>query len=104
GFKSKVLVDLRKKLKKIETKKSPFSDSPKKSSSTHWVKPKLVCEIEFKAWSRDKKLRHATFKGLREDKPAKEILLKEPKKAANKKTTLKTNSKTDEFRITHPDR
>src|SRR5690606_28458598 len=64
GFKSKVLVDLSKKLKKIETKKSPFSDSPKKSSSTHWVKPKLVCEIEFKAWSRDKKLRHATFKGL----------------------------------------
>lgn len=32
-----------------------------------WVKPDLIAEIEFRAWTDDGKLRHASFKGLRED-------------------------------------
>ncbi len=106
GFKDKILADLSEKLEKIETSKSPFSNSPKKSKDIHWVKPKLVCEIEFQSWSRDKKLRHAAFKGLRSDKPAKEILMTEPKKkpqiAKSKKSQSGSSSK--EFRITHPER
>jgi bifunctional non-homologous end joining protein LigD len=37
-----------------------------------WVQPKLVAEVEFRAWTTDRQLRHAAFKGLREDKAAEE--------------------------------
>ncbi len=32
-----------------------------------WIRPELVAEIEFRAWTDDGKLRHASFKGLREE-------------------------------------
>jgi bifunctional non-homologous end joining protein LigD len=40
-----------------------------------WVEPRLVCEVEFRAWSHDDHLLHAVFKGLREDKPAQDVVL-----------------------------
>lgn len=38
-----------------------------------WVEPKLVAQIEYRAWSSDNILRHSAFKALREDKPAKMV-------------------------------
>nr|WP_281051962.1 hypothetical protein [Rhizobium ruizarguesonis] len=31
-----------------------------------WIKPKLVAEIEYQAWTHDGKLRHASYRGLRD--------------------------------------
>jgi len=39
-----------------------------------FVKPDLVAEIEFREWTRDGKLRHPSYKGLREDKDAREVV------------------------------
>jgi bifunctional non-homologous end joining protein LigD len=38
-----------------------------------FVEPKLIAEIEFRAWTDDGKLRHSSFKGLREDADEAEI-------------------------------
>jgi bifunctional non-homologous end joining protein LigD len=47
----------------------------------HWIKPQLVAEIAFAEFTHDGVLRHASFVGLREDKPAGEVVLETPKPA-----------------------
>ena len=57
----------------------PVAGPPGTSHATlaKWVEPKLVAEIEFRAWTTDRQLRHASFKGLREDKAAEEVIAEE---------------------------
>ncbi|MGE5408565.1 MAG: non-homologous end-joining DNA ligase [Syntrophothermus sp.] len=43
-----------------------------------WVRPVLVAQVEYRAWTEDGLLRHPAFKGLREDKPAREVTLEVP--------------------------
>jgi bifunctional non-homologous end joining protein LigD len=38
-----------------------------------WADPKLVAEVQFTTWTREGRVRHPSFKGLREDKPAKAV-------------------------------
>jgi bifunctional non-homologous end joining protein LigD len=65
-----------------------------------WVEPRLVGEIEFRGWTQDRMLRAASFKGLREDKPAEEIVLETAPK------TAKAPDGRDllQVRLTHPER
>ena len=44
----------------------------------HWATPKLLAEISFTEMTSDGKLRHPSFKGLRDDKPAKDVVREEP--------------------------
>ena len=47
--------------------------SPLNLSRVHWVRPELVCEVRFMTWTADGLLRHVTYMGLREDKPARDV-------------------------------
>ncbi|MBC7428266.1 MAG: DNA ligase D [Bacteriovorax sp.] len=98
------------KLKKLKAKESPFEVKSPKSKETIWVKPELVANIEFGAWTEDKILRHSAFKSLRDDKKAKDILVEFP--ASNKKSKAvkkikaiaKKDSNEKDYEITHPDK
>lgn len=84
GFTHAVLVDLKQRLSRIETASSPFGSSPFGSSpfsrgrpagrGTHWARPELVAEVAFTEWTADGRMRHPSFKGLREDKPARDVV------------------------------
>ena len=47
--------------------------SPLVLSRVHWVRPELVVEVKFLAWTQDNLLRQMVYEGLREDKPAIEV-------------------------------
>jgi bifunctional non-homologous end joining protein LigD len=84
GFSEKTLEDLRRRLGEIETSNAPFAVPLTRAEArrVHWVKPVLVAQVRFAAWTKDRKLRHTTFQGLREDKPPREVVRETPAKAA----------------------
>ncbi|ESQ78387.1 DNA ligase D [Asticcacaulis sp. YBE204] len=74
GFTHDTTLDLRRRLDVIANKTNPFHDIPSEyKRGAHWVEPKLVAEVQFGEWTSDGRLRHPSFQGLREDKPAQDI-------------------------------
>lgn len=67
GFDEKTRARLLEQLSKDEVPTSHVEGAPRLRKA-HWVKPKLVAQVQFSEWTRDGKLRHPSFLGLREDK------------------------------------
>ena len=73
GFNVKSLEAIYNKLQPLITGTCPFTKCPKGNMPVTWVKPKLVCEIKFTEWTKDRIARHPIFMGLRVDKKAKDV-------------------------------
>ena len=110
-------------LKASASDESPFGgkNAPRKERDVHWLKPKLVAEIEFAGWTGDGNIRQAAFKGLRIDKDAREVRAEMPamtsvaqpnatksasksKKPSAAKSNGKASSEVMGVVISHPDK
>src|SRR5206468_6787645 len=83
GYNVKSAGELLRKLRPLEIPRPLFAniaDVPR-ARDLHWVEPKLVAEVEFGTITSGGILRQASYKGLREDKPAKNVVF-EPQPAA----------------------
>jgi bifunctional non-homologous end joining protein LigD len=83
GFTQKTHRVLRNQLEELRAKENPFESPPAEARrGANWVKPELVAQVNFATWTADNLVRQASFRGLREDKPAGEVRREEPTAAS----------------------
>jgi bifunctional non-homologous end joining protein LigD len=81
GFTSRSLGEVRAALDAVAATRSAFDPAPPRAwtgPGVHWVAPSLVAEIAFSEWTNDGRLRHPSFKGLRTDKRARDVVREQP--------------------------
>jgi bifunctional non-homologous end joining protein LigD len=102
GYSSELAKELRDALEAIAAPKPKLGNALPDGAEkgVRWAKPQLVCEVEYRSWTADKLIRQASFKGLREDRPAEEIVLEiqpdRPKSDVGRELIR--------ARLTHPER
>ena len=112
GFDAADFDMLARKFKPLERAASPFVEVPREErKDAVWLEPKLVAQVAYTERTRDGRLRHPSFKGLREDKPAHEVHRERNEdEEAGMATTRSTSGKTasdptfDGITLTNPDR
>lgn len=80
GFTRTSLLELGKRLRALRRDSCAITPAPRgpELRGAVWVEPELVAEIEFTEWTADGRLRHPSFQGLREDKPASSVKRERP--------------------------
>lgn len=85
GFTRKSAAALKGALDALKTDASAFAGDAGRERGIVWIEPELVAEVEFGAWTASKTLRHASYLGLREDKPAEEVVVEKAQPAGKAK-------------------
>ena len=75
GFNAQSIEDLMALMEPLEVDKAPVEVPRADRKGAHWIEPKLVAEIAFTEFTDDGVLRHPSFMGLREDKPASDVVV-----------------------------
>jgi bifunctional non-homologous end joining protein LigD len=78
GFDRRTLDALGDKLESLERQTPPFAGDGGHPRAARWAQPELVAEIAFTEWTRDGKLRHPRYLGLRDDKRARDVVRERP--------------------------
>ena len=114
GWSSSAGRDMYAQLKKLEVK-TPTVDpaaakpgrwSKRSAGSQRWVKPEMVVEVAFAEWTPDGSVRHATFRGVRTDKPASSIRREDATAVKSAATTSKSakGGAALSVKVSHPER
>jgi bifunctional non-homologous end joining protein LigD len=84
GFDDAELDMLIAKLEPLRRETSPLAVTPRmakvRAADVTWVEPELVCEVVFLEWTREGRLRAPSYKGLRDDKEARDVHREHPRK------------------------
>ncbi len=101
GFSESALAGLRRRLDGMAAQACPFGQPPALGrKAAHWVRPELVAEVAFAGWTREGRIRHAVFHGLRDDKPPAAIV----REAAQPAPGTARRSAAPALKLTHPQR
>jgi bifunctional non-homologous end joining protein LigD len=73
GYDDETLRTLRRRMDGLRRDESPFVGRVDEQDA-EWVRPELVAQVGFTEWTRDGKLRHPRYQGLRTDKPAGDVV------------------------------
>lgn len=104
GFSARQLEELHERLKALEIDEKPFVDEvPDIASGVTWVEPSVVVEVEFAERTRDGRLRHPAFRGVRDDLEPTEVHMDEPV-SMNKIGKKPSPVVVAGVRLSHPDR
>jgi len=74
GFSREDREELLRRLRTVTRKTSPFAEVPPESNGVVWTRPSVVGEVQFTEWTRDGVLRHPSWRGLRTDKSADDVV------------------------------
>lgn len=85
GFSGRELDRLWARIEPLRSDDMPFEAPPKTLGKPHWIAPELVAQVQFAEWTDEGRLRHPAYLGLRDDKPATEVMreMKKPSGAAS---------------------
>jgi len=89
GFNAKLIEELMERMRPLAVDKAPVEVPRADRKGAHWIEPKLVSEINYAEFTDDGILRHPSFVGLREDKPAEDVVKEVPKHLTAKETKPK---------------
>jgi bifunctional non-homologous end joining protein LigD len=103
GFTVKTAEDLRRRLDRLAQAANPFGAKVPDMRRARWVRPELVANVSFGEWTPDGRLRHPSFKSLRDDKAPRDVVREkaEPAPAPRRKDAPAV---VEGVRLTHPDR
>jgi len=104
GFNAKSIEQMMKLMRPLAVDKAPVEVPRADRKGAHFIEPKLVCEIAFTEFTNEGILRHPSFLGLREDKPASEVVVETPKHLSKSEKKDRPTAESFGIKISSPDR